>query len=282
MNPFVRTLLGCLVLLPMLGGCATAPQRLSEAEIGTIKKLAVITNCLDEKIHVVDHTGVWKKSYTGYQFGAIGGLIDGIVLAPEASIRINKSLGGDPDLLRQELKGYPIKAVFDENFSQAFQGKFEIVSASDCDTLLKLPASDGEHVKKAPVEDYSVFHRQFGADSVLVIDFIYGLAAYTGAKANAVVMANVSLINAADNKRIMKRQVASDIRRTDGHTIDEYRSDSAQVYKRELIEAIKVIARQVESFFVLPASLMPKEKGGGGLGPIQQETEKMPNNEKGL
>ena len=274
MKPSVRTLLGCVVLLPMLAGCATGPQRLSEEEIGSIKKLAVISTCPDEEIKVLDHTGVWKKSYTGYQFGAIGGLIDGIVLGIEAKIKINKSLGGDPDLLRREMKGYPIKAVFDESFSQAFKGKFEIVSASDCDLLLRRLKSEGENTERAAIEDYSVLHRQLGADTVLVVDFVYGLAAYTGAKANAVVSANVSLINAVDNRRIMKRRIDSDIWRTEGHTIDEYRADGARVYKDELVNAIKVIATQVESFFVVPASLLPKEKDGSGLESVPQGTER--------
>ena len=117
--------------------------------------MAIVTRCPDPDLKVFDRTGVWSKTYTGYQFGLLGGLIDALALSIESKIKIGKSLGGDPDLLREQLKDYPIKAVFDENFKKSFVAKYEIVYPDEVDVVLPDQVTD-----HSDIEDYSILHKR--------------------------------------------------------------------------------------------------------------------------
>jgi hypothetical protein len=234
------------IVVLLLAGCSTAPKTLTHSDATTIKRMAIVTRCPDQELKVLDRTGVWKKTYTGYQFGLLGGLIDGLVLSIESKIKIGKSLGGDPDLLREQLKDYPIKVVFDETFKKSFVTKYEIVHPDEVDIALREQTAKG-----ADIEDYSMLQKNFDADTVLVISFIHGLAAYTGRPASATISADVAVVKTSDNTYLMKKRFDADQRFGDGHTIDEFAANSGELYKQNIVQAVGVISKDIEGIFDL-------------------------------
>ena len=115
---------------------------------------------------------------------------------------------------------------------------FEIVAPQDIDKLdikeyHEKETSDGETIK-----DYTILKEKFNTDTILEIDFIYGLAAYENEYASAVISADVFVINIDDNKLLMKKTILSDEYFKMGHTVEEFSANNAELFKRELIEAI--------------------------------------------
>jgi hypothetical protein len=113
---------------------------------------------------------------------------------------------------------------------------------------------DGEQIK-----DYTVLYKQFGADSVLEISYVYGIAAYMGGeKPSAVISADVSLINIPKNKLLMRKKIESDLFYRKGYTIDEFRANNAELFKKEIGEAIQGFAHLVAKEFGIELSLKNK------------------------
>ncbi len=83
--------LGFLIICLIINGCAGTPKHLKQEDLQDISKLAIVTFLLDNELKVLDHTGVTEQpSYTGYQFGAIGGLIEGLIKGAVASYPSNQ------------------------------------------------------------------------------------------------------------------------------------------------------------------------------------------------
>jgi hypothetical protein len=80
---------------------------------------------------------------------------------------------------------------------------------------------------------------------------IHGLAAYNGRPASAAISANVTVVNTSDNRCLMKKRFDTDRWFNDGHIIDEFKANDAELYKKNVIQAIGVISKEIESIFDL-------------------------------
>jgi hypothetical protein len=230
-------------------GCAGTPKVLKQEDVQNIKRLAVVTSLKDNNLQILDRTGAKERTYGGYQFGALGAALESLILSGIASSKVKSSLGGDPELLKKELVNFPAKILFDEYFVKTFTMNFEIVNPQDIDKLGIKEYPEKETSDEKTVKDYTIIKEKFGTDTILEINFIYGLAAYESENASVVISADVSVIDVKDNKLLMKKNILSDEYFKMGHTIDEFRANNAELFKKELIEAICGCAHLITSDF---------------------------------
>jgi len=84
-----------LVLLLLLTyGCGAKYTPLTTKQTKNINRIGIIITASNNEMSIIDHTNVMGRTYVGGQFGAIGGLLEGIVLTIQANVKIEKSLGG--------------------------------------------------------------------------------------------------------------------------------------------------------------------------------------------
>ncbi len=249
-------ILGFLVISFIIGGCAGTIKVLKQEDIRDIRKLAIVTSLLDKELKVLDHTGI--ESYGDPRFGFPVFFLDVLLTAFSAAAAKYDSLGGDPDPLRQELVDFPIKKVFDENFTKFFSKNFEIISPQDVDNLGIAEYPEKESVDGETIRDYTVLKEKLGVDTVLEINFIYGLAAYAEHSASTVVSADISVISIVENRILTKKTILSDSYYKSGHTVDEFKANGAELFKKEIPEAIRGVAHLVASGFGVALSLKEK------------------------
>jgi hypothetical protein len=91
--------------------CATSTTNLSTELTDNIKKVTVIIEQKVDKLQILDHTMVWNTQMSHGQYGAVGGLMEGVILGISASNRIKKSLGGDPDILKDSVSDIEIDEI---------------------------------------------------------------------------------------------------------------------------------------------------------------------------
>ncbi len=109
------------------------------------------------------------------------------------------------------------------------------------------------------IRDYTILSKSLGVDAVLQINFIYGLAGYGGyQRPSAVISGFVSIIDIKDNKLLMRKIMSSDSYYKKGYTVDEFKTNQAELFKKEILEAIRWFARLVASEFGVELSLKEK------------------------
>lgn len=260
MKKHTRVTIPGLFMILLVMGCAGSPKLLKQEDVKGIKRLAFVSSLSDKELQILDHTGHKQQSYTHGQYGAIGGLIEGIIAAGAAP---TIHLGGDPDSLREAVSDFPIKEHFDENFDKVLSINFEILSPEDLDSLRKQDYPETEGASDRTIEDYAALYEKFGVDMVLEIDFVYGLATYRGGLLpSAVVSADVTVRSIDKNKRLMKKTISSDSYYKRGYTVDEFKADGAKLFKSEIIEALRGFSHIVASEFGV--ELSGKEKSFWG------------------
>ncbi|MDH3936943.1 MAG: hypothetical protein OEV68_06390 [candidate division Zixibacteria bacterium] len=255
------TILG-LFATYMITGCGVPAKQfnlLKPEDTQQIKKLAIVTSMKDEELQVIDHSGMIKSLKEGRyaNTGILGTLIIGGVI--DANLR--SSLGGDPDMLRMAVSDLPIKKLFDEDFTKTFVMGFETVSPMDVDNLGVDKYPRKKVGRKTKINDYTVLNDKLGADWVLELNFLYGLAAYGGGVSpSAVITADVSVIDIQGNKLLMRRAISSDDFYRKGYTVGEFRSRGGDLFKKEIVEAIQGLAHLVAKEFGEELSLKQKSR----------------------
>ncbi len=256
------TSIGLLLLVLFLSGCATTTVDLVKHDAESVRKIALITRLSNDRLQVFDQTGP-KRMYVAAPATpagiAAGLVVGGVAKAVVAGIKKNRSLSGDPNDLQNELGDSRIDLIFDSTFMDEFGQKFEIVApqVSKDVRLEPNPAEGGQ-------ADYSPFQKLFGADSVLVIDYQYGLAAYDKRPASAAISADVSLISVGENRVILHKSIFCDTSWRGGHTVSEYKADNARLFKEEIAEDVKGIAGVLVVELTMAPSNAP-QKGVFGL-----------------
>jgi hypothetical protein len=208
-------------------GCASTPQSLKSVSINNLRKIAIVTSLSDKELKVLDHTYTWQKSYAGKAYPLTGDLIDLLINSIRANSIIYLSLGGNPDLLRREIgEEFKIKNILDENLIKRFSTKYEVVGPEYFITA-----------QKASLKDYISSCREIGVDILLKIDFVYGLAAYADSKASAVIDADISVYDIKTSNLLMERSISSENYFKEGHVINEFKANKAELFKKNIIEA---------------------------------------------
>jgi hypothetical protein len=248
----------CLLVLSLMAGCATTSKSLGPETTSKIKKVGIVTVLKDKELRIFDHTEVYKKTYGGMMFGAIGGALEGIALGVEASIRIKISLGGNPDILRNQLREYSVSEVFFGNLSRRLSEKYEIVSADQSVNELQ-EAMKGEKLK---IEDYLDACRKCEVDTMLKVEYYYGLAAYANVKSSAAVIANFSVYDVETNKLLLKKEMVSDRYFKKSRVIPEFAANDSELYKNDLSEAMGAMSEVVARDFGIQFARTPQAEGG--------------------
>lgn len=253
-----KATIAVFLLVFLIAGCASTSTRLKEEDIKAIRKLAIITALEDEKLQILDRTGIKQQSWTGGQLGLLGILVEGLIVETVANAKIKGSLGGEPDLLRYAISDVSIKELFDENFHKAFTIGCEIISRETVDSLRMEYQAKMKKAGSTEPPDAIAPYKKLGVNSILRIEFIYGLAVYAGGiRPTAVISAEVSFAN-LEKERVARKRISSDSQYKKGYTIDEFKADGAEIFKKELAEATWALAYLVASEFGV--ELSQKEK----------------------
>jgi len=239
-------------------GCAGTGKltTLKPEDIKNIKKMAIVTSLLDKEPIILDHTGIKQEypnifmssGYGGLAGYLVGAIAEITVKEIRTSARINSVLGGDPDTLRQAVGNFPIKLVFDETVDKIFSKSCEFTSPQDFKGLGidDFPIKKSENGKTT--RDYSTLYNKLNINTVLEINFVYGLAICRyEIKPTATIVADVSLINIEENKLCMKKVIFSDFYYKKGYTLDEFKANEAALFKREISEVMSYIVQLLAS-----------------------------------
>ena len=241
----------CVFGFLLMIGCATTPKTLKTETTSNIKKLGVVAFLRDNELKVFDHTGVSKKTYGGFMFGAIGGALEGIAIAVETNIRIRSSLGGDPNILIKELGEYHINEILGEKLANKLSEKYVIVNTDRFVNELR----ETKKGQKLKTEDYLDVCRKCEADTMLKVDFDYGLAAYAREKASAAMIANISVYDVATKTLLMKKEILSDQYFKRSRVIPDFSANGAELYKKDILEALNTLSVIVARDFGLNVAM---------------------------
>ena len=231
----------------VISGCAAAPYVLRDEDIQNIKRLAVVTTLSEPELQIVDYTRITEPPYT--QSGVLPLLIELAVREAQASAEIKASLGGDPDVLKETVSDFRIKERFDEAFGKMSSTGFEIIGPEEVERLGIKEYPEGGDVEGRTIKDYSALYNRLGVDTVVEIDFIYGLAAYRRERRpRAVIVADVSVMRLVDNELLMRKRIESAGRAAvldRGYTVDEFNANGAELFKKKILEAMRYVAHIV-------------------------------------
>ena len=232
-----RNIVISFLILVFLSGCASVPEEIASSRIGSIKKIAIATKAVESDCTVLDHTGVWQKTYTGYQFGALGGLIEGAILAAEADHKKKKSLGGSIETLTKCLRDFNVKPIIDQELVEFLASKYEIVEPDHFDVI---STNDSE-------EGYLELAKEEHADTFIKVEYTYGLAAYAEESASAAIDVQLEVYDVATKQALLKKAIKSDAHFKKSRTVDEFAANNAELFKRDIVSASEALSKLVGS-----------------------------------
>lgn len=230
-----------LILIFLTCGCATQYSQLTPSQTESVNKIATHISPATDTMSVIDHTGTMGKTYGGMQFGAIGGLIEGIILSVEANSKIKKSIGGDPDVVRANLQDFDITDSLNGKIANRLRKKYEVVDVSS------IKIEDGYHQRI----------KEMGADTLVEVRFIYGLAAYSGEQSSPAITANLKITKLSDNSTLIKKRISSDTHYREGNVVEEFAKNDAQLFKTGIEKAAETMAILVASEFLMDKEGIP-------------------------
>jgi hypothetical protein len=208
----------------------------------------IITTLQNEKPRIFDHVKLSKENQDALRYaGLFGGAaltgIVGIAVILESNNKIHESLGGNPDLLREQLGEYPIKEILEEKLIDKISEMYKIVDVNNLLDGLR----ESQKGQKYEIEDYLDICKKCEADTMLKIDFYYGLAAYSGEKASAAIVGNILVYDVKTKELLMKKAILSDQYFRKGRTVPEFSDNSAELFKKDIIEAVDSVSLLVAS-----------------------------------
>lgn len=209
-----------IVIVFFLTGCATKQTEISPDQSSIIKKIGIVVTQKDEKLQIFDHTGTMGKTYLGGSGGAIGALLEGLVLAVEANSIVSQSLGGDPDKLIPLMKGFEIKKLLINDLNKTLSETHEIIFY--------------ENKSTPPI-----------CDTIVEVDFLYGMAAFNTELASPAIKADVKILAESGKKNLLDTIIKSDHYYTNSKVIKEFEQNDAELYKKSIAEASNTFSYQI-------------------------------------
>lgn len=228
-----------VVLMSVLMSCASSPQStpiMPLEEVQKIRKMAVVTSLSGEGADISHHKGLTASPYTA-PFGLLGILIGSAV--EKAAIRA--SLSSYADSLKNGLADYNPKKMLDEAFCRLFVTEFVTVNPVEVEKAIIGKYNDKESTEARKLKDYDMLVAMFGVDSVLEIDFQYGLEVHGETLSAAVINADLKLTRLSDKAVLLSKQIASGKIAKTWYRVDEFVKDDAKLYKSELSKACEAI-----------------------------------------
>jgi len=240
------TVLAILIFSMIIGGCAGTPKVLKQEDIRGIKKIAVVTSLSNNELIIMDHSQIMEQAPN--PSGLIPALIASTIALAAAEANLRSVLDGNPDSLRQVLTDFPVKKVFDENFIKTFFVNREIISPAQVDSLGIDEYPTCKTVKGKTIKDYTPLCEKLNVDTVLQLNFAYGLAVCAKMKRPTAVVSTVMLvIDVENNKLLMRKEVSSDDYYEKGYTLDEFKANGGELYREEIVKAIQGLSYLVSS-----------------------------------
>jgi hypothetical protein len=222
-------------VIAVLAGCADRPP-VKIQNASTIKRIGLVITPVEEKLSVLDHTGVWEAPEVMGQFGAVGMLAEGLVRVVEQKSAAHGSLGGGIEELYDVLPVYPLQGLEAQKITDRLSTRYEVVN-------LGLPG------KGLQIEDYLTTAKQHGLDTLLKVDLAYGLAVYAGAQASAAIDAQVYVYDVRNGNVVLNKLIRSDQFVRSGNTVGQFKANGAELFKRDIVEAADGLAILIASEF---------------------------------
>lgn len=239
-------------------GCATI-STLKPEQIESVKTIALVIEPYRNKPEILDHTEVRGKSYTGYQFGAIGGLVEGIILSFEASAAKSKSLGGSPKSFLEALKEVQIQKDLEEQVQGKLKTGFRVISDEDLRQLCQ-KSKEGS----CGIREYLQSANQMGAEAFVYLKYAYGLAAYLDEKSSVVIDADLWIYDVSQKKALLKKGLSSEEFFREGHTVDEFIAKEGSLFKNHVKIATDGLSKQVAAeWFLFTEEVKERKKKFG-------------------
>ena len=107
--------------------CATASNTLSSEYRDSINKIIIVEEHEGDNLQILDHTNVINTQTTSGQYGAIPVLMEELFEGAAANSRIKKSIGGNPDLLRDAAGNIEIDDMVYEHLRNRIIKRYQIV-----------------------------------------------------------------------------------------------------------------------------------------------------------
>ncbi len=181
----LKILVLIIASLIIFSSCATKQEGINPEVASKIKKLGIVVTQEKEAFQILDHTGTKDKTYLGGTGGALGALLEGIVLSVEANSAVGQSLGGEPDQLIAMMDGYDVKNLIVSKLKSTLSKTHELVFYSD---------------KSTPPD----------CDATIEIDFVYGMAALRTEYATPAIKADLKITEQNEKNVILKKIIKSD------------------------------------------------------------------------
>jgi hypothetical protein len=222
-----------------LSGCATVPRYMSNDYINKIKNIAVVTNLQDDSLSVLDVTGIRKqensKQYGGVMYGAIGGALEALIIEGISSYKINSLIGGSITPIQESIAGFDVKATFDDIVNKHF---FEHIRANrDIQSLVMLKTVNS---LEFPNEQHNS-----NPDTLLKIEYRYGIGAFTEKKPVPAIVADISAISLPENKKIMSDTIIMYSCDTNNYTLADYAENNGTIYKQCFSEIVEKLIHRI-------------------------------------
>ena len=160
-----------------------------------------------------------------------------LVLYPLRSVhRKSKSVGGDPAPLKDQVKDYPIHELLETRLNGFVSKRYEVVKTDR--GIHDVAESDMKPEEKN--NRCLEICRQLGADTMVTVDYSYGLAAYKTEQACAAIDGTIYVYDVETKTLLMTKAISSDKYFKRGKDINTYLADNGKLYKQDLSKAVNI------------------------------------------
>jgi hypothetical protein len=233
-----------------LCGCATAPLTLNPETAEKMKKIAIVSTQEDDEFKILYHLyGTNVAETTGSYL--VGSMLDYAIQADETK----KSLGGDPKVLKDKVKFFPIKKHINVSLAEQMSKRYSIVDSNYFEKLQEKSTD-----KNINIDEYIAHCKEIGADTLLTLDFLYGLAVYSRDMASADIDSIISVYDVKTNKALLEKVITSDLYFKEGYSIDEYAAEDGKLFKENIIKAARGLSLLIGYEFGIDVEYVDKTK----------------------
>jgi len=230
----------------IIAGCAP-PSTLNLEKVPTIKRVGVITRLTEHDLKVFDHTGVSNISYLRYIGGVVPLLleryfpIDRPIVWAEAQYAMNKSVNGNPEQIKRYIASDVIKSMVDAKLAEKLSKKYVITDLSKSNNQQPADNDDKRWLAKCKTS---------GIDTLAVINFAYGLAAYKEKLPSVTIDGDMTVYEVNTEDILLKGTVESEQDFREHRSLEEFTADNGKLFNDDLNSAINsfsyLVARKLE------------------------------------
>lgn len=236
-----------LVALPLISGCASTKvsKCVSLDQTNSMRNIAVVATCQNAALKVLDITDIRKKEYSkqygGVMYGAIGGVLEVLIHEGVASYKICSLVGGSVGDVRKSVADFDARSAFDEilyaRFSERIKAKTHIQNV----VMLK----SADLVQDGSGSNSSDEQKGNKPDTLLIVDYTYGIGAWVKEKPVPAIVANVSVRSVPKNETLMSDTVVSYSCDGNNYTLANYAENGGEKYRACFRQVVDDLARRI-------------------------------------